>query len=486
MVSWNCRHIAPLSVVEVIRSLETQPASQIEPLLPCRSRCNTLIIKSTAKEKPGLNVSIRLHTGVSFLHLFPNMVRFCHLHRAVRLQLQSDRFWVICLAEDRKTSFWKSELVRAALLAAIALVTALPSTADVQEHPTSAGSQFIQEWSPAAAPRSPLDKFDDDFRNYRYVAVINDYKELSAKDKALPRICYDIAFSRLRKHDFVNAEAPLRSAIAGGFKGYDGLPTPAVLLARIEKLKRLCPPLKSDILNGTVRIKVYSKEMPWLSSVNAELPKFLEAAKGAFGDATPPITFYFFDNYSDYHEFFLALFDIDSTREKQLGTGDYNVVLFSAKDEKNQDSGSANINYKHGCILHEYGHALCNTVYGDNYLERIPDWLDEGLADELARPYLKQQHFSYYKKHLAEISVKEPPPSLEAMTSTMYQNSTDRYPFAHEMIDHMLEERGTSLFRPLLTKARELDGDWATAIKDVTGKTVESIYDQTVSDFWKQ
>lgn len=390
------------------------------------------------------------------------------------------------MARNQKTSFRNSAPARA-LLSCIALflATALPSTADVQENPSSAGSPFIQEWSPAAASLSPLDKFDDDFRNFRYVAVINDYKELSAKDKALPRICYDIGFSRLRKHDFVNAEAPLRSAIARGFKAYDGYPAPATLLARVEKLKRLCPPLKTDIINGSVRIKVYAREMPWLLSVSPELPKFLEAAKRAFGDSTPPITFYFFDKYSDYHEFFLALFDVDGARDKQLGTGDYNVVLFTAKDDKNEESGKANIKYKHGCILHEYGHALCNTVYGDNYLDKIPDWLDEGLADELARPYLSPQHFAYYKKHLAEISVKEPPPSLEAMTTTMYENSDDRYPFAHEMTEHMLEERGTSLFRPLVTKARELDGDWAAAIKDVTGKSVESIYDQTVSDFWK-
>jgi|AGTN01.1.fsa_nt_gi hypothetical protein len=382
-----------------------------------------------------------------------------------------------------------ASILPASLVAGTALlsVATLPSGAEVNEHPSSKDSPFIQEWRQSdAAPvaLSGLDKFDDDFRHFKYVSVIDDYKDLSKQEKAMPSVCYNIAFSRLRKHDFVNAEAPLRSAIARGFKGYDGYPTPAQLLQRIEKLKRLCPPLKSDIISGAVRIKVFSREMPWYASVNAELPKFLERAKESFGDSAPPISFYFFDTFADYRAFFLTLFEVEGERKNQEGTGNYNVVVFTAKNEKGEDTGT-DLNFKHGCILHEYCHALCNTIYGDNYLDHIPGWLDEGLADELARPYFTKTHFPYYKKYLAESSVKERPPSLEEMSKTMHYGSKDRYPFAHEMTDHMLEERGVTLFRPLLTKARELNGDFAAAIKDVSGKTVDSIYEQTVSGFWK-
>ena len=40
----------------------------------------------------------------------------------------------------------------------------------------------------------------------------------------------------------------------------------------------------------------------------------------------------------------------------------------------------------YGDVMHEYGHALCDTIYGDNYLDHVPERLNEGMADAVAKP----------------------------------------------------------------------------------------------------
>lgn len=338
--------------------------------------------------------------------------------------------------------------------------------------------------SPAASSANEAE-FSNDFNLFQYGKVIEDYKQLSKEAQDNPENCYKFGFACLRKHDFLSAENPLRIAV-DGFAGYDNYPSPKELLDRVNTLKRLCPPYYKDVsLNGTVCFKVYGRPTPWLQSVASEFDYYAKRVREVFGANAPVLSCYFFDNRSDYEEFYKTMFGTKITRDWQDGTGDSNVILFCERTVKGGMTGDKNLPYLRGCILHEMGHALCNTIYGEQYLKVVPAWFDEGMSDELAKTYFSSWHFQWYSQLLKEAATKGTAPSYSQMCNKLYEDANTRYAFAKEMAASIVVNQKPDVISNIVRAAKRRNGDFEAAIREVTGTSPHAAYEKTVEKFWK-
>lgn len=159
------------------------------------------------------------------------------------------------------------------------------------------------------------------------------------------------------------------------------------------------------------------------------------------------------------------MFGKEITRGWQDGTGDSNVVVFC---ELNSDGRPRSLQEAGGDVLHEYGHCLCNTIFGDNYLDRVPQWFDEGAADAIARPYYDRL-FEYSVRRIKdEVANGRPAPTYKQMCSEVYNDPQLRYVYARLMMQELLAGRPLSTLQLILNKARETQ-NFDLAIKQVTG-----------------
>jgi hypothetical protein len=110
-------------------------------------------------------------------------------------------------------------------------------------------------------------------------------------------------------------------------------------------------------------------------------------------------------------------------------------------------------------VLHEYGHALLHTIYGDGYLRRVPQWFDEGVSDFVARDHYKElfeTSAAQIKKTLATSAA----PSSEDLSRRLYERDPAlRYAMARYMVDEILKGRKPEVIREILKQARP-EGDF--------------------------
>jgi hypothetical protein len=259
-----------------------------------------------------------------------------------------------------------------------------------------------------------------------------------------------------------------------------------LLLDRARTIKQLSPPLYREYKDGTGGITVYGRTDEWLKSVYDVLPEMVQRGRAAFGSSTPHISFYMFDQPANYMQFFKAVSG-STPRDHQAGTGMANMVLFCQFEPDGRVCGPDDLTWRRGCVLHEYGHALCNTVYGDSYVRDIPPWLNEGLADLLAKP-LFGVHFAKEPADKArEFAHKgESPPTYDQLCHQFYEHGDKGYILAKLMIARLFAKSDISAMGRLIARAREKHGDFEAAIRDVFGVEPKAIYDETVATCWKK
>jgi hypothetical protein len=133
--------------------------------------------------------------------------------------------------------------------------------------------------------------------------------------------------------------------------------------------------------------------------------------------------------------------------------------------------------------MHEIGHALCMTNFGPHYLERVPQWLDEGLADYIAAPYhgdLEER----FENTLRFYQNKGPAPSFDEMRSKLYEDTAIRYAVSGRMVLDILKKRDVSTVGKIVATAREQRGDFDAAVKTVTGVSGQQAYTTVSSNHW--
>ncbi|MGH9550053.1 MAG: hypothetical protein ACRD3W_11790, partial [Terriglobales bacterium] len=138
--------------------------------------------------------------------------------------------------------------------------------------------------------------------------------------------------------------------------------------------------------NGQVRITVYATGSPWQLGIIKQVPAFIERTEQIFGADLPHMSFYFFEKRKEFEESYPILLDSQFPYEHDWhdGTGNVGKVLFCDVNMRGEMLRGA------GDVLHEYGHAMCHTIYGEDYLHHVPSWWNEGTADFVAAEFYRE------------------------------------------------------------------------------------------------
>jgi hypothetical protein len=134
-----------------------------------------------------------------------------------------------------------------------------------------------------------------------------------------------------------------------------------------------------------------------------------------------------------------------------------------------------------GDILHEYGHALCEHRFGDLYVERVPQWLNEGLANAIAGERYRDFARSF-PDTVRRAYAQRAPPTYEHVSRALYDADPDaRYAIAHRMVERLLKHRGATI-AGLLDEARR-GQDFEAAVAAVGGATGPDLLDEVLRDW---
>lgn len=299
------------------------------------------------------------------------------------------------------------------------------------------------------------------------------------RDDPLAQFVAGTAWMRLHRPD--RAKPLLVAAADRGVHAAGGWESPEKLLDRIAVIERLRPAASTGLPKDErlSAVRVYADDTPWIRAILEVLPRTVERAEEVFGKDLPPIDFYLFSSREDYTAFYKALFGQNIPTSWQNGTGNSNVVTFCQTDREGKPVGTPGASRGRGDVLHEYGHALMNTLYGDGYLRNVPQWFDEGASDFLAREYYKEL-FESSARLIRKAAVV---PSLNELTRHLYERDPSlRYGVARYMVDEMLKDRDSSVLRDILRQA-SADGDFEKAILAVTGLAPETLRERVIARF---
>jgi hypothetical protein len=166
----------------------------------------------------------------------------------------------------------------------------------------------------------------------------------------------------------------------------------------------------------------------------------------------------------------------------QNGTGNSNIVTFCQADREGKPINPPGSPRGLGDVLHEYSHALLNTLYGDGYLRQVPQWLDEGWSDFVAKEHY-QELFDSSAAQLRRFLSKSAAPTLDELSRRLYEvDAVIRYAMARYMVDEMLKDRKPVVIRDILKRARP-DGDFEKAIVEATGVKPSELRDRVITRF---
>lgn len=311
-----------------------------------------------------------------------------------------------------------------------------------------------------------------------FLAVVRLFEEGADELRKHPEALYMAGHAWMRLHKPETAKKHLIAAAEGGFRGYPRWETVDSYLRRIETVEQHRPPVLRELAgaDGKVLIRVYAKESAWTRPIVNALPEFLKRGRELLGDDLPPIDFYFIRPHDDYRAFYKAILGVDIPTSWQNGTGNANLVTFQELDAKGRPTGGDRLL---GDVLHEYGHALLNTHYGDRYLARVPQWMDEGFADAFARPFyaeLFRQSPGYVRAHLA----RNEAPTFEQLSKNLYEKDpVVRYSLARLTVQEILKDQPLTAIRKVLDLARP-DGAFESAIEKATGVPPRAAYEKVL------
>jgi hypothetical protein len=318
----------------------------------------------------------------------------------------------------------------------------------------------------------------------RHRAVLRIFDEHPELLKSDAQAQYLAGHSWLRLHRPELAKPLLQAAAKGGFTGYPGWESAEALLKRIDWVERLRPPPAKDLPDDEAlkSLRVFADDTPWIRAVIQVLPAYVRRAKEVFGVELPVVDVYLFRSRLPFKDFYKSLFGVDIPTAWQNGTGNSNVVVFCQEDREGKPVAAPGAPRALGDVLHEYGHALLHTLYGDGYLRRAPQWFDEGVSDFVARDYYKEL-FESSALQIRKTLAASTAPSYEDLSRRLYERDPAlRYAMARYMVDELLKERKPEVIREILKQARP-DGDFEKAILEASGVRAFEFRDRVIARF---
>lgn len=328
-------------------------------------------------------------------------------------------------------------------------------------------------------PRAHAENFNKVFdlmARSKYIAALStlqkDHSSLDGEGEYLEGYCL------MRLHRFSEAKSHFQKSLQQGYEPYSRWTPTKDFLERIDRFERIKPVRQSNAY-----VDIYAANSSWTNPLLKELPRFTERANYIFGNV-PKITFYVFAKRSDFNTIYQDMFEIPAqSRWWNNGTGVSNLVLFSERDKDGKWSMYPGTSRAYGDVMHEYGHALCDTIYGDNYLDHVPEWLNEGMADAVARPYYGELFLSA-DNLLREFAKSNKPPEYNVLCHGMYANPEVGYAFGRLMVEKLLAGDVRRIARVISdSKAAQ---NFETGIKNATGLSGKDAYDAVVKKYWKR
>lgn len=218
---------------------------------------------------------------------------------------------------------------------------------------------------------------------------------------------------------------------------------------------------------------VYADERAW-SEVISLIPDFVARAHELFGRHLPHINFNLFAKYSDLAEHFR---EITGHPKPLLGTGGIGWMIACKTDRNKRPAHSGSP----GVVMHEYGHALCNTIYGSQYLNHIPSWLNEGFADYAALPWAE----SWYES--APVIIRNAAqngtlPTFRTLSRNFFKYDEAAYPIARLMVVELLRGRGPEAVGEILQQAKDHGGAFVDVVTEMANRRPQDLYAKVITD----
>ncbi|MDR3616639.1 MAG: hypothetical protein P4L53_23970 [Candidatus Obscuribacterales bacterium] len=135
-----------------------------------------------------------------------------------------------------------------------------------------------------------------------------------------------------------------------------------------------------------------------------------------------------------------------------------------------------------GDLMHEYGHALCHTIFCARYGFQIPQWFNEGTADNVASPHY-QKLFADHERWLKATAVSTAPPTYRQMCDSLYKDPNMRYAIASLMVRELVHQKGQQIIKQVRLETRD-GGKFAPAFRHCAGVEPEQLFRSIVGQFW--
>jgi hypothetical protein len=345
-------------------------------------------------------------------------------------------------------------------------------------------SAWIWSSSKVSSKEPGIYKLLDLSSHTRYEELLRTYAQMSDKDKAKGETLYLVGYAYMQIRNHEQARPYLQAAIKKGFNGFPQWTSARSLLTKIKLAESLRPPFLSETKDddGQVKMRIYGSHTEWINYVISATPLYLKRAEDVFGKQIPLVDFYLFATRYEYDEFFKTMFDGYQPKSHQDGTGDNNMVVFCQIGDSGKIEIPAGSNRALGNVLHEYSHCLCRTIYGDNYLKDVPQWLDEGIADYVAEPYFAEQYKSY-EQRIKTFAENHDPPSYKQMCRELHKDPDMRYAIGCMMVRELVAEKGELIVASLMETACQVR-DFNKAITQLAGCKPELLLQKVVRKYW--
>jgi hypothetical protein len=198
---------------------------------------------------------------------------------------------------------------------------------------------------------------------------------------------YLMGLALYRGHHFGEAKPWLDKAKAGGFEEWLDWPKTSVLLGWLAEIGKLWPPeVPADGANSpALPAFADNPSDPWCQAVLSHRREAQRVARRLYGEHAPALPLILLTDRPRYDRLFKLLTESDFIVDWQDGTGMAGFAIFCTLSKGGKHLWQPDNREAVAAIYHEYGHALAMTYIGDGFGDRVPRWLNEGIAEFTAQ-----------------------------------------------------------------------------------------------------